>query len=89
MNIIATFNFEDKKYKFSRSLDKLDRNHIDETYAYFLEKRLNTMDGFFEINILKNNQNSTLIENGYVSVYDCTEQTCPNEIIDANIEFTY
>lgn len=87
MNIIATFNFENRTYRFSRSYKDLDRNYMDEDYAYFFENRPNSTDGYFEINILKNSTNGNLIEEGYVSVYDDTEQILPDEIIEANIEF--
>lgn len=89
MTIEAVFDFENHTYKFSRSYQELDRNYSDESYVYFIEERPNTEAGFFEINILKDEENNKMIEKGYVAIYDNTDQTCPNELINANIKITY
>ena len=87
MKIQADYIFEDKSYHFIRSVDDFDRNYDDESYAYFIEPRTNTEDGFFEINILRNDDGDVLQENGYVAVYDSTDQTATDIILTSEIRF--
>ena len=87
MKIQSNFIFEDKTYHFLRSVKDLDRNYDDEPYAYFIEPRTNTEDGFFEINILKNGNGGTLKKDGYIAIYESTEQTFPDKIINCQINF--
>ncbi len=85
MEIQAEFEFLGISYLFKRSLRNLDRNYEDEGYAYFLEPIPDTEQGFFEINLLKDN--STLQEKGYTAIYYSTEQVAPDKIISAVIKF--
>ncbi len=89
MIIETIFDFENHTYRLSCSYKELDRNYSDESYAYFIEERTNTDNGFFEINLLKDETTNKIIEEGYVAVYDNTDQTCPNVLIDANIKFIF
>lgn len=90
MTIRASFTFENVSYVFSRSLFSLDRNYDDESYAYFLESIPNASNGIFEINILKNKENSgKLIEEGYASIYSSSDQVMPDLIVDTVIKFDY
>lgn len=85
MEIQVEFNFQGKNFFFKRSPCHLDRNYDDEGYAYFLEPIPNTEQGFFEINVLKDNL--TLQEKGYTAIYYSTEQVAPDKIISTIIKF--
>lgn len=87
MTIQANFTFDNVAYSFKRSLAMLDRNYSDEDYAYFLEQIPNTEDGLFEINIFKNEVDGKLREEGYTSIYSCSEQVMPDELVDTVIKF--
>lgn len=90
MTIKANFTFGDDSYTFSRSLVSLDRNYDDESYAYFIEPIPDTNNGIFEINILKDRENSgELIEKGYASIYSGSDQVMPDLIVDTVIKFDY
>lgn len=85
MEIQAEFKFQGERFFFKRSPCHLDRNYDDEGYAYFLEPISGTEQGFFEINVIKDNL--TLQENGYTAIYYSTEQVAPDKIISTIIKF--
>lgn len=86
-DIQAQFVYNGANYKFTCPYNELDRNYDDESYAYFLERIPNTEDGLFEINIIKEEENNMMIEDGYVAIYSSLEQGFTDEIIEASITF--
>lgn len=87
INIQATFEYEGTRYKFTCPYNELDRNYDDESYAYFLERIPDTECGLFEINIIKEEEQNLMIEDGYVAIYSSLEQGFTDEIIEASITF--
>lgn len=87
MIIEVVFDFENHTYKLSRPYKELDRNYSDESYAYFIEERFDTENGFFEVNLLKDETNK-IIEEGYVAAYDNIDQTSPDILINAIIKLS-
>lgn len=85
MEIQAEFKFHGKIFIFNRSPLHLDRNYDDEGYAYFLEPIPETENGFFEINLVKDNM--TLQEMGYTAIYYDIEQAAPDSFISTIIKF--
>ena len=87
INIQATFEYEGTRYKFTCPYNELDRNYDDESYAYFLERIPDTECGLFEINIIKEEEQNLMIEDGYVAIYSSLEQGFTDEIIESSITF--
>ena len=87
INIQAEFIYGGINYQFTCPYNELDRNYDDESYAYFLERIPNTEDGLFEINIIKEEENNMMIEDGYIAIYSSLEQGFTDEIIEASITF--
>lgn len=88
MTVEVVFNFENHTYKLSRPFKELDRNYSDESYAYFIEERSDTENGFFEVNLLKDETTNKIIEDGYVAVYDNIDQTSTDILINAIIKLS-
>jgi len=87
MKFFAYFSYNGTRFEYNCAVDNLVRNYDDESYAYWLERIPKTRCGLFEINIIKNDDSLSLMEEGYVAIYLSHEQVAPECIVDAQIEF--
>ena len=89
MIIRSAFGYRGKRIVFCRPFSELDRNFNDENYAYFLERVPGTDSGLFEINVLKDERNGNLKEDGYVGIYENEDDVMPASLLKARIGFLY
>ena len=84
--IRASFTYNGRSFHYSCPINELDRNYDDESTAYFIvpiQRRKREDDfPFFEINIIRDVETGQLIPEGYVTIYESTEDVHPIEMIE-------
>lgn len=78
-------------FDYHKIVTELDRNYDDEGYALiFIDSQESRFGGYYEVNILKDDNGNLKEEDAYVNGFDFKEDTEPCETInDVKVKITY